>query len=722
MALRTNKLAVSVDTGAFDRRYDVFEVMKEGEGKLSWSSRVFEPFGTPYILSIFGQGGDRPFYILAPKDAVTVKELRTHFEKCYGGEIADEDLEPSGVAESLLPKKVLAAELPHHVLVQLLLNALYASNGDGKASLQNVTGHLFCFKTGKEWVRKTGDKRPYQIIGLEFRVTKEMLLKVDVRTFTRANAAGLKFEKRKKGEYPRYVVDFAGPTMRRVAPGERPRPDDVYIQKQYEGKKSKIPFLKYKNLEAFRNSKCGVMQELLERFNTVYRGIVSLRFSEVDESKRVPVPKKLLKPDYGAWFSRGEYVVVDVARDAASKVVCEAVADWLVRDDCLGKRPRIVTNAIVGANNLLIIHERAYCRDLGIDDPYAPSIILGAACQHLTVEAVQPELGKEGSVSNLRFIIPKCLVEAAVKQDVCKGVMSLYDWSVLEQNAPVVFALAGPETEEERTSRERGEAPKKYSFLEVAPDGALAFHQGSLNDAGLGSRWGRLAYELASEWSFRTDGFVIGDDNRIDVIETTDGFPVPDLDKAKNAVESIDWSLGKDDVLAVLSVVTGDSALDAALTALCRWVSELHGPRVKATTLNALVKDASNLGSGPYSARHIRDLLDKRFEDMFARRLQTCVPRNKDAQETIYEPIMGMHCLKEGNVLRYWVNSFEGLNQTGRSAGCVIRQVRNTDGDAPFSEGLFETLAVPIARLGNASVLPLPFKYLREWMAMREIG
>lgn len=77
-----------------------------------------------------------------------------------------------------------------------------------------------------------------------------------------------------------------------------------------------------------------------------------------------------------------------------------------------------------------------------------------------------------------------------------------------------------------------------------------------------------------------------------------------------------------------------------------------------------------------------------------------------------------MHCIKEGNTLLYWVNSFEGLNQEGRNVGCVIRKIRNADEDTPFSEGLFETLAIPIARFGNASVLPLPFKYLREWIAM----
>ena len=178
MALLTNKLSISLVHEEFDARYDVFEVTKEGKGRLSWSSRVFEVFGAPYILSILGQGGDDPFYILAPKSRVSARGLRDHFENSYGGVIEDEDFEPADVATSLLPKQVTSCDVPEHILVQLLLNALFAGNSENGPSLQNVTGHLYCFKTGRDWVKKTKSGRNLHIIGLELKVTPESLLKV----------------------------------------------------------------------------------------------------------------------------------------------------------------------------------------------------------------------------------------------------------------------------------------------------------------------------------------------------------------------------------------------------------------------------------------------------------------------------------------------------------------------------------------------------------------
>ena len=104
------------------------------------------------------------------------------------------------------------------------------------------------------------------------------------------------------------------------------------------------------------------------------------------------------------------------------------------------------------------------------------------------------------------------------------------------------------------------------------------------------------------------------------------------------------------------------------------------------------------------------------MEERFSRRLLTGVPRDKEALATTYEPIVKMHCVREGDSLLYWVSNFDGLSRTGRENGCVIRGVRSVNGENPFFVDLLETLVVPIARLGSASVLPLPFKYLREWM------
>lgn len=90
----------------------------------------------------------------------------------------------------------------------------------------------------------------------------------------------------------------------------------------------------------------------------------------------------------------------------------------------------------------------------------------------------------------MRFVIPKCLAEAAVKRDICDGAMRLYDWSALEYDGPLIFALYGPETKEEKKERERGKSPRRYSFLEVSPTGAFCLLSGVFRQRRLGFQVG----------------------------------------------------------------------------------------------------------------------------------------------------------------------------------------------------------------------------------------
>ena len=78
--------------------------------------------------------------------------------------------------------------------------------------------------------------------------------------------------------------------------------------------------------------------------------MANISFQAIDDSRRAPgsqeADESRLHP---AWFARDEYVVVDVAKDAASRKACEFVADWLAFDEHLGARPRIVDSAVAGA-------------------------------------------------------------------------------------------------------------------------------------------------------------------------------------------------------------------------------------------------------------------------------------------------------------------------------------------------------------------------------------
>lgn len=720
MAILTNKLDVTIDYEEFDKLYDLFEVSKDG-GRLSRSSRALEPLGAPYILSVLGQNRERPFYILAPHGVVTAQELRSHFEHVYEGQIEGENLEASNEGSYLMPRKATSPEVESHVLVQLMLNALTMGNATD-CSLQNVTGHLYCLNTANGRIKRNKkDGRCYQVIALEIGVTPELFLTASVRTFTRANASGLVFDTKRPEMYPKYVMDLNGPSMRRVAPGEKPSPNDVFIPKQYEGQKNRVPFLQYKSKRAFNDSKCGLLKEVIDLFNERYEGIARISFASIDVSAREATLTELSNFDLTSAISKHDWVVVDVDHDAAGTAACNAIADWLARDELLGKRPRIEKVACPDANNLTVLHERGYYKSIKLEDPYKACAPKGTICQHVNIETIQAEMGKDSESSNLRFLLPRCLVDDEIKRDISRGKMALYSWESLGYEAPLIFASAGPESEEERKARKR-EAPNRYSFVEVGPMGELGFHLGHVDRALGGSKWDEYACELAGAWSYATDGYVIDNCGDIDIIESTKGFPIPDLEYVQSKIEDIDWALPKYTVFDVLLHDTGDPTMDVPLAELRGKIVALATSKVKSTKLNALIREATAHREGGCSSRALRKMLDERLEDALSLSLLTCVPRDAAAIERGYESLVNMHCIWEEDSLLYWTDRFNGLDQVGRANGSVIRRVRNLQGGRPFFTNLLETLTIPIARLNSPSVLPLPFKYLREWMATVEIG
>ncbi|ACV22889.1 Uncharacterised protein [Slackia heliotrinireducens] len=729
MTVLTNRLDASVDLAGFDEAFDVYEVEKQGEGRLSWSSRAFEPGGAPFIEAVLGQGSGKPFYILTGKGATDAKGLRGHFESALCGKVEGEDVDPDDVGLMLLPRRVEGGKVPAHVLVQLMVNALGA--GGAGTGLQNVTGHLYCVRPS--WSRKRrGEKKPYQVWALELRVTEGMLLCADVCTFTRPDEPGVKYGKYRKEQYARYVVDLGGPTMRRVMPGERPGADSVFVRRTYEGSKNSVDFLSFRSRDAYRDSKCGVMSEFVSTFNKRYEGIAHVAFAEEDRAGRVAFEGRLAKPGAGAGFSGHGYRVVNAAKDEDGESACRYVAQQLKGLGLLGANAdvEVAGEPGEGARNIVVVHAPEFYRDSGTPDPYGGSAGAEAPCQHLTIERLQAAkaaVDKDGKkTSALKAILEKCLMELAIKNDVLAGRMGVFDWTSLGLSGPVTFALPGPETDAERESRKPGEPPTRYSFAEVTPEGSLSFHAGCADDALGGGRWDVLAGDLAAEYGLSgasvVEGFVIGDNGEVDVIERTEGFPVPDLEVVEEQIRAFDWTMPKDDVLAALSTASDEPLVDGARAAVCEAVEDLPGEAVTSAQLYGIVKDVGRSQGGTTLARTVKNAISDQLEEMFAKRLSTSVPRGKENRAGELESLVGLQCYRRPDGICYWVGAFGGLPNAGWKRGMTIRRVRSADGGEPSFSSLLGTLLVPVVRIRDATVLPLPFKHLREWQWMQAPG
>lgn len=96
-------------------------------------------------------------------------------------------------------------------------------------------------------------------------------------------------------------------------------------------------------------------------------------------------------------------------------------------------------------------------------------------------------------------------------------------------------------------------------------------------------------------------------------------------------------------------------------------------------------------------------------------------PRLKCAsnQERLFGGVLGIRHFCEGNV-QYYYSGYVGASlQKSLAHACRIRVVCST-GDKLQFERYLPLLEVDFVRASGWTVIPFPFKYLREWKALQE--
>lgn len=717
MSMNINKVVADIDWEALDASFDVYAVQSKGK-RVPYSSRVLEGYGASEIAAIASFGaGDQPFYILSRKGSTSARELQGRFEGLFEDEIAGEDLE-GNTAERLVVSKVMPIYVGERVAVQLLLNALF--NTPSGLSASNATGHLYLLGTGSPWIALRGDdKKPVQLAALEIRLTAEMLMTAAVTTFTWIDDPFLSFAGgRPRERYPKYVLDMTGPTMRRVMPGERPNRRDVFIIKQRPRRKNTVDYLKYKSPEAFASCKCGVLDDMLRCFNAEYEGMAGIRFAEVPAESVVEAPSRLMECDRLSKIEGAGYQVVDAAGTQRSAEAASALRDAM---DALGYAVDglVKTHDSDRLLNVRVVHDKEhYSGKDAVEDAYAADM----GSQHITVEAIEAELAIEagGKKSELETVIRKCCTELAIKDDISNGRMRLFDWAAIGLAEPMVFACPGPESEEEREARDRGSSPKRYSFIELAPDGEMTFAQGSSSMTD-GGRWDELACELVSLYKPGTEGFAVRADGEINAIETTEVVPLPDLEALRRSVAETSWTATADLVERACGRPAKSVELACCLQRVAKLALEGGREQVRSTMLNKLVRDVARELDCDVSSRMLRKSLSDALVAEGGCKLASSITRTRVELERLFASLLGMRCIEHNGSLYYWMGTFSPFKDTGIGKGMVVRKVTNPYAGDMFFTGLFDTLCAPVVRLNSPTVLPLTFKYLREFMRSCEI-
>ena len=591
--IRTNKLECSFDIDAIAAKYDFFRI-ETTEPYLKSGALILDAPILENNTCAVRFDSRKSLLVMMRHENDNKSNLKQILAKVDG-------------FDTITLKSVNVSEIKKHEMAQLLLNALSCYNLP-ELRFNNLTGHLYCFHP--KWIKK-GKGAIWQVPCLELKVTEDMILALNIRTFTSGKLQkNITFKKKKYHDYPKYVFSSRNTLRRKLAEDN----EDEFILRQLDGEKSDIGFLDTKGLDKFKATKMGVLACVIESFNENYEKIAHIEFAQVVASQCIDHDLNAKKSNKNAvkLALKQPIHLVNQVNDEHSEDFLKRVQkvlkyNWGI-EAVVGQR--VMKNSL----NIVLIHDADYYE--GMDDPH--SLHYDATVQHITREKYD---------GDSKFTAEAVIHELLIKEDIRNKKISLFNWNELDVAGDLSFGTKF--TDDENESR--------YFFMTVHSDGTFDIRE-EINDLFSQSRYTSCMeiFDRAEIAKENVKGIVMDAYGNINVIKDTGWITIPEIIEIKKELEA------------------GNNKL-----------------------------------------------------------------RSKAKREDLLSSCLDIKSFRVDNILYYFVGTIgEGMKYAIHNAA-NIRRIEPYNDASEFFEKLLPLMNVSFVKNEQLTVVPFPFKYLREWVKQK---
>lgn len=548
-------------------------------------------------------------------------------------------------------------QLPENNLLQLFLNAI-SYDETGYFSFNNLTGKLLCYN--KDWQctdKKTG--RVWGLQCLEVRIAKDMTIHfVAHKMSSILLRKDMFFQKRKFQDYPQYKIAFVNNTLKRVSKEELNN-EDNFIIKPVDNEKGFVTFFDFSDSSKFESSKLGCFYNLLNIFEKKYGTYFNVNFEHLGITESI----QLTHSQTSTYKTIVEKTILEKGLNLVDCTGFDTAKEHL--QDIANEINNLIPGAQCTVNNSLSKQKLniRYIKDKSCyeeaEDPHQDRLD-GYTIQHITNKY---SYDSKASTSNI-------LKELIIKKDIKDRKISLFDWSALKYDSDWIFGLKNEE---------------QFYFMTIHPNGTFLFEEMEL-DLFNQSEYDEYMELLESE---NTLGLVKDNLGNINLIKNTNLFTMPDFKSV------------------------GDILKEVAKT------ETLPGPILK-----EILPDFSNLFENKdYTKQEIlarfenrsqkKAAVEKIFQDTGIRLYSYL--RGKEQREQYFSGVIDVNYI--------FINEREALYNVGElgngmknslERASVIRKIEAPEGNKLFFQEILPLMGVEFVRYGMLSVIPFPFKYLRE--------
>ena len=695
----TNRINVTYNMENIDADFDVFRVEKANKDYYKYNildSAVYE-FKAAAVQWTFGATA----LVLFRKGEVTEQQFKESIMKEY----EDVKIQKIDLFDSEQCSNCFYFE--NRLLAQLLINSMRTPKHEA-FMYNNLTGKLFYHDPSWKHKDKLTGKVNF-IRFLEIVIDPGMYLNLEHKTFKR-------YDRESNGLY---VIDSKTGEFRKKLK------TDTNVITYKEGSLPhnhfRVDNFDITDITHFRKSKMGVMEQFLRDVNDNLSKYMSIDIVEREDAQQFDISnlekKGISELEYGEMLQKKGVVIVDendseISKDIVAKLQEELEKYYHVK--------AAVGNLSGDAYNIRIIHDGEYYAENEMHDPHSDNL-KGYIVQHITEEA-EHFTNTKGSSPDIKKIVQ----ELIIKGDVRERMISIFDWKRLDSGKDWTFVLRkkiktkfGENVEHMNFGNKKAFNYYNYYRLKIDGNGKMEFDAFCDSNQSETEEWNKIcyAYDFVEDKHHgvqnHVEGLMYSNIDNIHAILLTREKTLPNISALMDTLIETDAKERVSKEILLKAINDFETEYIAAGEIISEWKNKLSVETEMITKKS--IKKILNMKSG--TASKFNRFLHQKYGIWIDGELR------KGEFEYLYQ-IGNLLNIKydynendylDGRAFVYYVGAKGNNKKTKYPNACCMRKVISLGETLEYEEAL-PLMTVEFVRNSQFTVLPFPFKYLREYI------
>lgn len=693
----TNRINVTCNMENIDADFDIFRVEKGNKDYYKYNildSAVYE-FKAAAVQWTYGATA----LVLFRKGEVTEQQFKESIMKEY----EDVKIQKVDLFDSEQCSKCFYFE--NRLLAQLLINSMRTPRHEA-FTYNNLTGKLFYHDSSWSHKDKLTGKVNF-IRFLEIVIDPGMYLNLEHKTFRKYDREGTGL----------YVIDSKTGEFRKKLKSDKNV--ITYKEGSLPHNHFRVDNFDITDYTHFRKSKMGVMEQFLRDVKENLSKYISIDIVEREDVQEFEISnlekKGISEVEYGEMLQKKGVVIVDENDSEASRDIVAKLQEELEKYYNI---KATLGNLSEETYNIRIIHDGEYYAENKLHDPHNDDL-KGYIIQHMTEEA-EHFTNSKGSSPDIRKIVQ----ELIVKGDVRERMISIYDWERLDSGKEWAFILRrkikteyGENTEHMNHVNKKAFYYYNYFRLRIDCNGKMEFDTFCDNTQEETEDWSKIcyAYDFVEDKHRgarnQIEGLLYSDIDNIHVILLTCEKTLPNISALLDTLKETDVKEKVSKEILLEALDDFETKNSDSKEYISEWKNEVSA-ETEMITKKAL-KKILNMRTG--NASKFNRFLHEKYGIWIDGELR------KEEFEVTFQ-IGNLLNIKyeynekdyvDGRTFVYYVGAKS--KKLKYPNACCMRKVVSL-GDSLEYEEVLPLLAVEFVRNSQYTVLPFPYKYLREYI------